>query len=901
MEKHYEGVVEKLFTWKTLGLALGGLLLNLILARLMTLLHAPLYLDTVGSVLVAALAGALPGMVVAFLSTLLNALADPITRYYGVLAVLIGLCAAYFSHRGWLRSKWGCVGAAVCFLLIGGVLGTMMTWLLYGGIGEGATAPYAKWLYARGLPAFWAQFIADVVIDAVDKLLTMLIAYQFLRHYPRKWYDYFPLSYLYDRDAAGQHQVWCQQRCHYRVRSVHTRMVSLLAVSVLALGTLSTTVGVLYYQRAERQQYVIKASDAARQAAQLIDSRRVAAYLEQGRNAEGYVETEQKLYALYRNTTNLSYLYVYQVREDGNHVVFDLDTSKIPGDKPGARIDFDPDFVKYRPQMLLGAYIPPVLSHSKYGWLITAYYPIRNDLGTTVAYACADIATMQYVRGILSYIIQLIGVQFTVCMLILALTIQFARRRVVDPINTIVQQSIAFDSMDPEHWLTSRQWLERVPVTTGDEIETLYQTVCKVEENVAHNMIRIRQSEDIERTNRELAEAIRRADADNAAKTEFYSRMSHDMRTPMNAIIGLVKLAEHEMDTGILQDNLRKIGEVADYLLGLINDTLDMNQLEQNKLTLHPVPVHAQGIVESVFAMLIPSIHEKGVHFKTVNHGVRLDVRIMVDELRLKQIFMNLASNAIKFTPVGGTITFVLENRGESETQVQNRFILRDTGVGMSEDFMKNGMFQPFAQEHNSLTTQYAGTGLGLAIVKNLVELMGGSISVESKLGEGTTFVVDLDFKLAQSGETDFSTSYTARQNPQESLRGKHMLLAEDNTLNTEIATRLLESAGVTIEHAVNGQEAVDRFKQAEAGRFDAVLMDIRMPVMDGITATRHIRALPRGDARSVPIIAMTANAYDEDREQTRAAGMNAHLAKPIDVPEFYRILTELIAGVPKE
>lgn len=901
MKKHYEAVVEKLFTRQTLALTLGGLLLNLLLTRLVTLLHAPLYLDTVGSIAVAALAGPLPGMVVAFLSNVFCALADPITKYYGVLAVLIALCAASFSSRGWLRSKRGCAAAAVCFLFIGGVLGSGLTWLLYGGIGEGVSAPYAQWLYMRGLSALWAQFLADVVIDAADKFLTVLLVYQLLRHYPRKLYDCFPLSYLYDRDDKARHQVWCRQRSHYRVRSVHTRIVSLLALSVLALGTLSTTVGVVYYQRAERQQYIIKASDAARQAAQMIDGNRVATYLAQGRQADGYAEIEQKLYALYRNTTNLSYLYVYQVRDDGNYVVFDLDTSTVSGDEPGMRIDLDPDFLKYHPQMLRGAYIPPVLSHGKYGWLITAYYPIRNDLGTTAAYACADIATMQYIRGILSYIIQLIGVQFTVCMLILALTIQLARHRVIDPINTIVQQSIAFDSMDPEHWLTSVQWLERVPVTTGDEIETLYETICKVEENVARNMIRIRQSEEIERTNRALEEAIRRADSENVAKTEFYSRMSHDMRTPMNAIIGLVKLSEQEKEISVLQDNLHKIGEAGSYLLGLINDTLDMNKIEQNKLTLHPEPVHAQTLLKSVLSMLIPSMKEKGIHFKTINRGVRLDVCILVDALRLKQIFMNLVSNAIKFTPTEGTITFALENRGESEAWLYNRFILRDTGVGMSEDFLENGIFQPFAQEHNSLTTQYAGTGLGLAIVKNLVELMGGSIAVESKLGEGTTFVVDLDFELVQAKETDFPEKHVTCQNRQEILRGKRILLAEDNALNTEIATKLLESAGVTVEHAVNGQEAVDRFVQTGIGHFDAILMDIRMPTIDGITATCRIRELPRKDAWSVPIIAMTANAYDEDREQTQAAGMNAHLAKPIDVPEFYRVLTELIDNTRQE
>lgn len=895
-----DAIAEKLFSRHMLALAIFGLAVNVGLARLVLWLGLPLYLDNVGSVLVAALGGALPGMAVAFVSNLIGSAGDPDALYFGVLTILIALAASEFSRRGWLKSVRGALAASAVFMLLGGAGGSGISWLLYGGeMGGTISEPYALWLFAHGLPKFWAQFTADMLVDGWDKLLTTCLVFLCLRFYPGRLYDRFPLSYLYDRSEAERQRVSRQQQAHYRKISIHTRIIRLITLSLLVLSVLATTVGGLCYWYAEKALYARSSSNLARVAAGLVDGDRMDEYLAEGEAAAGYSETARALEKVFRDTAGTAYLYVYQIRADGCHVVFDFDTPDVPGDKRGAVLALDRDLEPYRAQLLAGGEVPTAFSHSAYGWLLTGYAPIRDSAGRTTAYAGVDISAASLVKDLLSYLIHIITVEFGASFLVIGTATRYAQKRVAAPIDALVGQSLAFDRTDPEVWLTNGVWIERVPVETGDELETLYQTICGVEENVAHSVTQLRESErqlvkaaKLERKNRELTEAVKRADAINAAKTEFYSRMSHDMRTPMNGIIGLAGLSAQETDPAVLRENLRKIGEAGGYLLSLINDTLDISKLEQKKLVLNEAPFHAQRFVDSLTDMLLPSAREKNLTFQIVNEGVRTDVYAVGDELRLKQIFMNLLSNAIKFTPPGGSITLVLQSRGEDAHAAHDRFILRDTGVGMSAEFMENGLFEPFSQEHSSLTAQYAGTGLGLAIVKNLVELMHGSIFAESVQGEGTEFVVDLDFRLVEPEQV---LPDTPQQRAPSVLRGKRILLCEDNDLNAEIAVQLLRNVGIEVERAENGQEAVDRFGRSAPGAFDGILMDIRMPVMDGITAARLLRGLKRPDAKTVPIIAMTANAYLEDREQTRAAGMNAHLSKPIDVQKFYATLAAFL------
>ena len=380
---------------------------------------------------------------------------------------------------------------------------------------------------------------------------------------------------------------------------------------------------------------------------------------------------------------------------------------------------------------------------------------------------------------------------------------------------------------------------------------------------------------------------------------DFFARMSHDMRTPMNGILGMAELSAGETDVETLHYNMSMVKESGTYMLSLINDTLDLQKIEMGKLRLEPEICNVRLLVDSIFHMVFPTAQQKGIEIQTTSKNIDLDGYILADPVRVKQILINLVSNAVKFTPKDGRIELVLERLG-SENQVDRcRFMVRDSGVGMSQDFIENSLFTPYAQEHNSVTTQYAGSGLGLAITKSLVELMGGRIEVESQVSEGTTFTVFLDFKRTEAAAVLQSeeSREERRREYEAALDGKRILLCEDHPLNAEIAVRLLKKVGCEAVRAENGRRGLELFAASAVGEFDGILMDIRMPEMDGLTAARAIRALERPDAKTIPILAMTANAYDEDVEQSLKAGMNAHLAKPIEPLRLYEVLGGMVRG----
>ncbi len=382
----------------------------------------------------------------------------------------------------------------------------------------------------------------------------------------------------------------------------------------------------------------------------------------------------------------------------------------------------------------------------------------------------------------------------------------------------------------------------------------------------------------------------------NESKTAFLSRISHDMRTPMNGIIGLVSLSENENNIEVLRDNIFKIGSSGEYLLSLINDTLDMNKLEANKMTLNSERVYAKALVENIIDMISRLAKEKNIEFVTELNAINFDTCIYVDEVRLKQIFINLLSNAVKFTQNGGKIVVEAMQTGHSILMMEGHeyigidciFKVNDNGIGMSQDFVKNRLFHPFSQENNKLTSQYAGSGLGLAIVKNIVELMGGTIDVKSSLGKGTTFTVFLTIPTA---EADTSSQIINRSTDYTRLENKRILLVDDHPMNREIALRMMKKHKMQVETAENGREAVEKYETSIPGYYDAILMDIRMPVMDGLEAAKCIRDNDREDAKTIPVIAMTANAYNEDIMQTVEAGMNAHLAKPVKPDDLFQML----------
>ncbi len=386
---------------------------------------------------------------------------------------------------------------------------------------------------------------------------------------------------------------------------------------------------------------------------------------------------------------------------------------------------------------------------------------------------------------------------------------------------------------------------------------------------------------------KELACALDRARRADVAKTDFLRRMSHDIRTPINGIRGMLEIASHYPEDLARQAECRqKIEQASGFLLSLVNNVLDMNKLESGTLVLEQKPFQLDDVLKEVGSVIQMQSVERGVAYASsydITHR-----RLVGSATHLKQILLNIAGNAVKYTPSGHDVRITTREVSSSDGAATFEFICRDTGIGMSEAFQKQA-FEPFSQETRTGGTQYAGTGLGLSIVKELVHLMKGTIRLESQPGVGTTFTITIPFAL------DASPEKKPRSPHAQGVKGASVLLVEDNLLNLEIAEFMLTEAGVNITTAANGQIAVDRFAASAPGEFDAILMDIMMPVMNGLEAARAIRALPRPDAATIPIIAMTANAFMDDMEQSRAAGMNEHLTKPLDAKRVIAALEELL------
>ncbi|MDD3220801.1 MAG: transporter substrate-binding domain-containing protein [Lachnospiraceae bacterium] len=388
--------------------------------------------------------------------------------------------------------------------------------------------------------------------------------------------------------------------------------------------------------------------------------------------------------------------------------------------------------------------------------------------------------------------------------------------------------------------------------------------------------------------NEKLSAALKSAEQANQAKTEFLSRMSHDIRTPMNAIIGMTALARDEEASKQIQTYLGDIDSSSHFLLGLVNDILDLSKIESGELKLKPEPYTLEEFKRNITAVIQPLMRAKKIDF--TYYADTLNGCILADKLRMNQIVFNLLSNSAKFTPEGGSVELILEHIADMKGKYGLRMVVRDSGIGISEEFLPH-IFEPFIQEKTNENASNQGTGLGLSIVKHLVEEMEGSISVKSRLGEGTEFTVDLYFPLAdgscvaESEEIEVGTK----------LEDCEVLLVEDNDLNIRVASRVLEKAGCSVTIAKNGADAVTAFLESEEGFYDIILMDIRMPIMDGLEATRKIRDLSRKDAMKVPIIAMTADAFLEEKKKTIEAGMNYHLSKPIEPKKLYETLVKFM------
>ena len=389
-----------------------------------------------------------------------------------------------------------------------------------------------------------------------------------------------------------------------------------------------------------------------------------------------------------------------------------------------------------------------------------------------------------------------------------------------------------------------------------------------------------------------LLEAAEKADAANKAKSTFLFNMSHDIRTPMNAIVGFTDIALHQNSVAEIHDSLEKVRESSKHLLSLLNDVLDLSRIESGKAVFFPEPVDITKLTDDVLAIMNGLLYNRDLKFEVYRERPK-NPYVLADATRIREVLTNFLSNAVKFTKDGGMVTLDISSHpGEDDKHIVARYIVKDNGIGMSEEFQKK-LFKPFSQEDDrGARTQYKGTGLGMAIAKEYVEMMGGSIAVESQKGVGTTFTVEIPLELTEQG---------IRQKQEEpvhhDLTGVNVLMAEDNDLNAELATVMLEDAGMAVTRAFDGKEAVELFKNHPQGTYDIILMDIMMPNMDGHQAAKTIRAMgtERPDAATIPIIAVSANAFAEDIKASLDSGMNGHVSKPLNMKEVTDTIAKYI------
>lgn len=391
---------------------------------------------------------------------------------------------------------------------------------------------------------------------------------------------------------------------------------------------------------------------------------------------------------------------------------------------------------------------------------------------------------------------------------------------------------------------------------------------------------------------KELEEAARKAESANVAKTEFLQRMSHDIRTPINGIRGMVEIGDYySNDLNKQAECRKKIWDASGLLLELINEVLDMGKMESGEVILEERPFQVVDLVQEIVDVLEKQAAERGVTITCEDFLVQ-HPHLIGSPLHVKRLLMNIVSNAIKYNKDSGSVRLTCREVSFEDGKAWIEFICADTGIGMSEKFQQH-LFEPFTQENTDARSTYGGTGLGMAITKSLVDKMGGSITFESKLNIGTTYFIVIPFPVDEEKREERVVEAPAELS---SLQGRKVLLAEDNELNMEIAEFLLENAGLLVTKAYNGKEALERFEQSETDEFDAILMDVMMPVMDGYEATKAIRALNRKDAKKIPILAMTANAFAEDRRKALIAGMNEHLTKPLESEKLLRTLAACCA-----
>lgn len=875
---------------------IAGLGINILLPLLVNYFKLPFYLDNIGSVLTAIVGGGFPGILIGFLTNLIKSLNNPTSLYYGVLTVIMAWVSCIFSAKGFLKKKKGWVILCFIFIFLGGFIGSIMTWYLYGGaFGDDITSKFARILFDRGVGQMSSQIIAGVVMDIPDKLITVVAVYFSIKAIPDSVLNILPLGAKY---TGNNRDDFCPEDNLITRYKINNKLTALIVISTVLVGAVAVEACMFFYMGQQKQRYAEVANDAAGLASYEISEYEAKDILENGRNAESYSKVASRMRHIKENVSGLVYIYVMQINENSCTVIFDLDVQESVGDDPGTVIPFDDSYRGFFDDLFAGKDVPILSSKDNYGQLMTAYRRIKMSGFDSPVYVATDISLEKYASELKVFFVRASAVIFCLVILLTSFALWFVQKFVSNPISTILNHAEDFRKSNLKDWLSSDAWINRKRISTDDELEELYNKICEAEEEIVLKAIALENTELIRQKSEQLAEAVEKANEANNAKTDFLSRMSHDIRTPLNGIIGMTYIAQQNDNPPETANCLKKIDTSSKFLLGLINDILDMTKAESNRIEFHLEPYTISEFNEYIDSVIRPLCNEKNQTLNITQNVI--NETLMVDKLRYNQIFFNILSNAVKYTPECGTIDYVLESTKAEDNKLKVVHRITDSGIGMSEEFQKV-LFNPFTQEGRNDSSNNRGTGLGLAIVKKLVDEMGGTIEVSSVEGEGTSFTVTLNLEAVEESvdgdtgkkENNLSGDINISE---ELLKRKHVLLCEDHPLNQEIMKTILTSKGMLIEIAENGLEGVTKYKNAPENYYDVILMDIRMPVMNGYEATKEIRNALRKDSKSIPIVAMTADAFEDDIIKSQKAGMDSHISKPIDVQKLVETLAKLIS-----
>ncbi|MDD6489363.1 MAG: ATP-binding protein [Clostridia bacterium] len=880
--------IENLFTYKTLLLVLFGIVINVLFPRLVIMLHLPLYLDNIGSIFVAVLSGAIPGMITAFTSNYLGYFGEPSAIMFGVLTVVIAFLSAKISETGLLRKVRGYVLLFVMAVIVGGVVGSVFGWYLYGKtVGGTVAAPYVFWLCDCGLQGFLAQFLGDMIVDISDKLITVLAVASLLCIFPRKLRNAFPLSYIYKCSDDELVMEYKKNKHPYSGVSVYKKILNIIVAALAIMSIVVTFYSVVEYCiKVYSNDYDVNAlltyiiqlvgvefvviifmtsfagwtvyntlkkpiDEIVKQSIDFSESD-PEEWLESDKWKNHYVvDTNDEVQVLYET-----------ICQSEERIARTFDTIKKNALIEKQNIELQHKIEVARVESEIRSEIEDVLLSAGIGiWRIELFEGEKPRM-----HADAQMKRLLAIEGKdlspeETYDAWYSGI----------------KESYLPSVNANVNEMIEKGTSENTYvWIDPK---------LGEQFVRCGGTAYYVEGKGYilrgyHSNVTV-QVEKEQMQNQKLKDALEDARKANAAKSVFLSQMSHDIRTPLNGIIGLLNLdSNHPDDLKLLNENREKAKVAANHLLSLVNDVLELSKLDDQNIEFVNEVFNVAELTSDVMTISQMRAIEYGI---TLNCDTEKagDSALCVygSPLHVRQILLNIFSNAIKYNKSGGSVNAKIEMTEKDDCTVTYRYTISDTGIGMSEEFIKH-IFEPFTQEHTDARSTFKGTGLGMAIVKRLVDKMNGTIEISSQKGVGSTFIVTLPFEISKE---------KAESKPDEKLThinisGIKVLLVDDVELNLEIAQMLLEDEGVVITTASDGQQALNVFANSPEGTYNAILMDVMMPVMNGLEATRAIRALNRPDAKTIPIIAMTANAFAEDARSCIEAGMNEHLSKPLNM-----------------